>query len=143
MRIRRHRHGPLWPNSSASITRHRIGCCLGNHVFCSSLEHDGDQCLCLGLFPATCRVGEFVDQLLENHGYVPFPYQSSLNAATNSVIGGFCVTYFQTQWVAKSGAAVTFGCQAAVIAFGFIFVVATQILGRSWRAKYPAPVAEH
>jgi hypothetical protein len=56
--------------------------------------------------------------------------------------GGFCVTYFQTQWVAKSGAAVTFGVQAALIAFGFIFIVITQLMGRGWRIKFPAPPAE-
>ncbi len=58
-------------------------------------------------------------------------------------IGGFCVTYFQTQWVATSGAAVTFGVQGAVIASGFTFVVLTQIMGQKWRMKYPAPLPEN
>jgi len=57
-------------------------------------------------------------------------------------LGGFCVTYFQTQWVAKSGAAVTFGVQGAIIAFGFLFIILTQIMGRQWRVKFPAPAAE-
>jgi hypothetical protein len=57
-------------------------------------------------------------------------------------IGGFCVTYFQTQWVAKSGAAMTFSVQGAIIAASFIFIIITQIMGRSWRLKFVAPVAE-
>jgi hypothetical protein len=52
------------------------------------------------------------------------------------------VTYFQTQWVAKSGAAVTFGVQAAIIAASFIFVIITQVMGRSWRTKFLPPAAE-
>ena len=61
---------------------------------------------------------------------------------TNKSIGGFCVTYFQTQWVAKSGAAVTFGVQGAIIAASFIFVIITQVMGRSWRTKFLPPAAE-
>ncbi len=57
-------------------------------------------------------------------------------------LGGFCVTYFQTQWVARSGAAVTFGVQGAIIAASFIFIIITQIMGRSWRLKFLAPAAE-
>jgi isoprenylcysteine carboxyl methyltransferase (ICMT) family protein YpbQ len=91
-----------------------------------------------------------------------FPHHAALSSSWINfwrTTGGFCVTYFQTQvwvlvmihtsiilicfqWVAKSGAAVTFGIQAAIIAFGFLFIIATQIMGRSWRAKYGAPVAE-
>ena len=56
--------------------------------------------------------------------------------------GGFCVTYFQTQWVARSGAAVTFGVQGALIAFGFIFIVITQLMGRGWRIKFSALTSE-
>ena len=57
--------------------------------------------------------------------------------------GGFCVVYFQTAWVAKSGAAVTFGCQAAICDFAFIFVLLAQVFGRQWRAKFPPPAAEN
>jgi len=74
-----------------------------------------------------------------------FPHHANLASSWLNfwrTTGGFCVTYFQTQWVAKSGAAVTFGVQAALIAFGFIFIVITQLLGRGWRIKFPAPSAE-
>ena len=57
--------------------------------------------------------------------------------------GGFCVVYFQTKWVARSGAAVTFGCQAAICVFAFLFVVAAQIWGRHWRVRFPPPTAEN
>jgi len=74
-----------------------------------------------------------------------FPHHAALASSWINfwrTTGGFCVTYFQTHWVAKSGAAVTFGVQGAIIAFGLTLVIATQILGRSWRVRYPAPPAE-
>jgi hypothetical protein len=75
-----------------------------------------------------------------------FPHHAALASSWINfwrTTGGFCVTYFQTQWVAKSGAAVTFGIQGAIIAFGFIFIIITQVWGVKWRHKYPAPaVAE-
>lgn len=49
--------------------------------------------------------------------------------------GGFCVTYFQLKWVARNGAAVSFGVQAALLAASFLTVVVTQIWGRRWRLK--------
>lgn len=44
--------------------------------------------------------------------------------------------------MARSGAAVTFGVQAAIIAASFVFIIVTQIWGRSWRLKFLAPAAE-
>jgi hypothetical protein len=58
---------------------------------------------------------------------------------TNNLPGGFCVVYFQVKWVANNGPAVTFGCQAAIVAFFIISIIATQLKGASWRAKFPAP----
>ncbi|OJJ48994.1 hypothetical protein ASPZODRAFT_1370324 [Penicilliopsis zonata CBS 506.65] len=57
--------------------------------------------------------------------------------------GGFCVVYFQLQWVALNGAAVVFGCQAAIIAAGFAGVIITQVWGQGWREKYPPPPDEN
>lgn len=59
------------------------------------------------------------------------------------VIGGFTVLYFQMDWVTLNGPAVTFGCQAAIIAGATFAVTATQIWGKRWRAKWPAPAAEN
>jgi len=59
------------------------------------------------------------------------------------VIGGFTVIYFQIQWVHRNGPGVSFGCQAVVIAGAALAVVATQIWGKQWRAKFPAPAPEN
>ncbi|EKG11055.1 Major facilitator superfamily [Macrophomina phaseolina MS6] len=59
------------------------------------------------------------------------------------VIGGFTVTYFQMDWVSLNGPAVTFGCQAAIIAGATAAVTVTQVWGERWRAKWPAPAAEN
>jgi hypothetical protein len=59
------------------------------------------------------------------------------------ITGGFCVTYFQTQWVAKSGAAVTFGVQGAIVGAFTFFVIATQIFGKKWRVSHAPPAAEN
>jgi xanthine/uracil permease len=42
----------------------------------------------------------------------------------------------------RSGAAVTFGVQGAIIAASFIFIIITQVMGRSWRLKFLPPAAE-
>ena len=58
--------------------------------------------------------------------------------------GGFCVIYFQLKWIATTGPGVSFGCQAMVLAVAFLAgVVTTQIWGRKWRLKYPAPAVEN
>jgi hypothetical protein len=59
------------------------------------------------------------------------------------VVGGFTVNYFQPDWIARNGPAVTFGCQAAIIGAAAITIAVTQYWGRSWRAKYPPPPAEN
>lgn len=53
------------------------------------------------------------------------------------VLGGFTVTYFQLPWVMRSGPAVTFGSQAGVIAAAVLSIVATQVCGKGWRARFP------
>lgn len=63
-----------------------------------------------------------------------------LKSPANYCTGGFCVVYFQVKWVAHNGPAVAFGCQAAIIAFFIVSIIATQLKGASWRAKFPAPV---
>lgn len=71
-----------------------------------------------------------------------FPQHAALASAWINAfrtVGGFCVVYFQVKWVAHSGPAVTFGCQAAIVAFFIISIIATQLKGASWRAKFPAP----
>ncbi|KAK1750474.1 major facilitator superfamily [Echria macrotheca] len=59
------------------------------------------------------------------------------------VIGGFTVTYFQIQWVVRNGPGISFGCQAVVIVGAAFAVVATQVYGKKWRAKFPAPAPEN
>ena len=52
--------------------------------------------------------------------------------------GGFIVAYFQVRWVAKTGAAVCFGTQAAVCAAVVPIVVILQVWGkwlRVWEAR--------
>jgi hypothetical protein len=54
-------------------------------------------------------------------------------------VGGFTVVYFQVKWVTMSGPAITFGCQAAVVAFFIVSIIVTQIKGSSWRQSFPPP----
>ncbi len=51
--------------------------------------------------------------------------------------GGFCVIYFQLKWVARNGAAVSFGCQAAILAASFGTIILAQIWGKWWRRRSP------
>lgn len=55
------------------------------------------------------------------------------------VVGGFSVAYFQMPWVHRNGPALSFGCQAIVIVGAALVVAATQIWGRRWRSRFPAP----
>ncbi|KAK4149484.1 hypothetical protein C8A00DRAFT_37911 [Chaetomidium leptoderma] len=55
------------------------------------------------------------------------------------VVGGFAVAYFQMPWVQRNGPALSFGCQGVVMVGAALVIVATQIWGRTWRAKFPAP----
>ncbi|KZF25794.1 MFS general substrate transporter [Xylona heveae TC161] len=75
-----------------------------------------------------------------------FPYHAALVSSIVNfwrTTGGFCVVYFQFKWVEHNGAAVTFGCQAAIVAGGFLGVIATQIWGPKWREMFPPPAAEN
>ncbi|KAF2665827.1 MFS general substrate transporter [Microthyrium microscopicum] len=70
------------------------------------------------------------------------PQHAALTAAWLNAfrtVGGFTVTYFQIKWVANNGPAVTFGCQAAIVAFFVLSIVITQLKGASWRARFPPP----
>jgi hypothetical protein len=86
-----------------------------------------------------------VDKFLENYRYVITSHYILMMDCepTLTIEGGFCVTYFQTQWVAKSGAAVTFGVQGAIVGAFTFFVIATQIWGKKWRANHAPPAAEN
>lgn len=53
------------------------------------------------------------------------------------------MVYFQLKWVARDGPAVAFGCQGVVVAGSLLAVVATQIWGAKWRARFPAPAPEN
>jgi MFS family permease len=55
------------------------------------------------------------------------------------VVGGFSVAYLQMPWVHRNGPALSFGCQAVVIVGALLVIVATQVWGKRWRAKFPAP----
>ncbi|KAH8887308.1 MFS general substrate transporter [Thozetella sp. PMI_491] len=75
-----------------------------------------------------------------------FPEHAALASAWINfwrVIGGFTVIYFQIQWVHLNGPALAFGCQAVVIAGATVSVIVTQVYGRRWRARFPAPAAEN
>ncbi|KAF2429212.1 MFS general substrate transporter [Tothia fuscella] len=71
-----------------------------------------------------------------------FPQHAALASAWINAfrtVGGFCVVYFQVKWVTLSGPAVTFGCQAAIVAFFIVSIIATQLMGAKWRIRFPAP----
>lgn len=53
--------------------------------------------------------------------------------------GGFSVSYFQLKWATKSGPAITFGSQAAIVGFFVISIILTQWQGPKWRKRFPAP----
>ncbi|OXV11688.1 hypothetical protein Egran_00551 [Elaphomyces granulatus] len=75
-----------------------------------------------------------------------FPKHSALASSIINfwrTTGGFSVVYFQFKWIALNGAAIVFGCQAGIVAAGFLGVVATQIWGPVWRSRYPPPPAEN
>lgn len=72
-----------------------------------------------------------------------FPQHAALASAWINAfrtVGGFCVVYFQVDWVMHNGPGVVFGCQAAIVAFFVLSIVVTQLKGASWRARFPAPV---
>ncbi|KAF2454738.1 major facilitator superfamily domain-containing protein [Lineolata rhizophorae] len=72
-----------------------------------------------------------------------FPQHAALAAAWMNAmrtVGGFCVVYFQLDWVHHNGPAIAFGCQAAIVAFFIVSIIAVQLKGRQWRARFPPPV---
>ncbi|OJD35361.1 mfs transporter [Diplodia corticola] len=71
-----------------------------------------------------------------------FPDHSVITSAIINfwrTTGGFCVGYFELKWIARTGAGATFGTQAALLVASFLTIIAVQIWGKEWRAKYPAP----
>lgn len=76
-----------------------------------------------------------------------FPNHASIVASIINMwrtTGGFCVVYFQFKWIATSGFAVTFGCQAMMLGVAFIAgVLTTQFWGKRWRMNNPPPKAEN
>jgi hypothetical protein len=94
--------------------------------------------LCFGTLGTTTAISSYILDV--------FPHHASLASAwilSARVLGGFCVVYFQTQWIAESGPAVSFGCQAAIIGAAVLSIVATQVWGGKWRARWPVPQPEN
>ena len=80
------------------------------------------------------------------YGLDCFPQQAAQAASVINfwrTTGGFCVVYFQVKWISHSGAAVTFGAQAGIVAASSLAVLATMYWGPYWRAKFPPPKAEN
>lgn len=44
------------------------------------------------------------------------------------MIGGFSVSYFQSEWIARVGVGVVFGCQAVIFAVLIVALIASTIL---------------
>jgi len=67
--------------------------------------------------------------------------QGEISALVNlaRTLGGFSISYFQVPWVSRNGAMQTFGCEAAVVAGLFLFVVpALQVKGAYLRERFSA-----
>jgi len=69
-----------------------------------------------------------------------FPkHQGEISALLNlaRVLGGFSVPYFQVPWAEKHGALQTLGCEAAIVAGFFVFIIPTlQLTGRMLRGRF-------
>jgi hypothetical protein len=94
--------------------------------------------LCFGTLGTTTAVSSYILDV--------FPHHASLASAwilSARVLGGFCVVYFQTNWIAESGPAVSFGCQAAIIGVAICSIAATQKWGEGWRKRFPIPQPEN
>ncbi|KIW08474.1 uncharacterized protein PV09_01376 [Verruconis gallopava] len=89
---------------------------------------------CFSTLGTTTAISAYILDVLPQHAALASAWINAFRT-----IGGFCVTYFQSDWAAKNGPAVTFGCQAAIVAFFILSIIATQVKGASWRIKFPAP----
>ena len=49
------------------------------------------------------------------------------------VAGGFIISYFQVEWAQKTGAKESFGVQAAICLFAFLFIIVLQMYGKRLR----------
>ncbi|KAK3689479.1 major facilitator superfamily domain-containing protein [Podospora appendiculata] len=119
---------------------------VGLVVFGQTLEHHlswvglafGWAMLCFSTLANMTAISAYLLDCLPHHAALTGAWLNFWR-----VIGGFSVAYFQIQWVHRNGPAVSFGCQAAVIAGAAATIVATQIWGRRWRERFPAPPAEN
>lgn len=56
--------------------------------------------------------------------------------------GGFIVNYFQVEWATSAGPVTAFGIEAGIVSAAFLLVLGVQVMGRTWRGKYPFPVVK-
>lgn len=97
------------------------------------------SCVAFAMIAATTAVSAYCLDSFPNHASL---VASIINFWRTT--GGFCVGYFQLKWIATSGAAVTFGCQAMVLGVAFLVgVVSTQVFGKRWRMRHPPPKVEN
>lgn len=80
------------------------------------------------------QISAYVLDVLPQHAALASAWINAMRT-----VGGFCVVYFQVKWVALSGPAVTFGCQAAIVGFFIVSIIATQVFGSGWRRTFPPP----
>ncbi|EON61602.1 hypothetical protein W97_00817 [Coniosporium apollinis CBS 100218] len=119
---------------------------IGLVVFGQSLQHHlhwigvafGWGLNCFSTLGTTVAISAYVLDVFPQHAALA---SSWINAFR--VVGGFTVIYFQAKWAHHDGPAITFGSQAAIVAGAIISIVATQVYGKRWRARFPAPAAEN
>ncbi|KAF1989245.1 MFS general substrate transporter [Aulographum hederae CBS 113979] len=116
---------------------------IGLVVFGESLQHSlswvgvafGWGLNCFSTLATTTAISAYILDVMPQHAALASAWICAMRT-----VGGFCVIYFQTDWVANNGPAVAFGCQAAIVAGAIASIIATQVWGAKWRMKYPAPV---
>jgi MFS family permease len=112
-------------------------------LFGQSLQHNlhwvalafGWGMNCFSTLGSTTAISAYFLDVMPQHAALTSAW---LNAFRT--IGGFTVVYFNVQWVAHNGPAITFGCQAAIVAFFIVSIIVTQLKGASWRQRFPPPL---